>query len=42
VQQVSCCGELDRAERGWYFDPDFTLYVKFNALGCRSELVLKV
>ena len=42
VQQVYSCGELDRAERGWYFDPDFTLYVKFNALGCRSELVLKV
>jgi len=33
--------ELEKAERGWYFDPSFVVYVKFDALGSRSRLTVQ-
>jgi len=41
VQRLRSYEELERAECGWYFDPSFTVYVKFDALGSRSRLVLQ-
>jgi len=41
VQRLRSYEELERAEWGWYFDPSFTVYIKFDALGSRSRLVLQ-
>ena len=34
--------ELEQADHGWHFDPSFVAYVKFNALGIESRVVLQM
>jgi len=41
VPQLLSHEELKKSEFGWHFDPSFVVYVKFNALGSRSRLVLQ-
>jgi len=41
MPRLSSCAEFDRAEIGWYFDPSFVVYVKFNTLGSRNKLMLQ-
>jgi len=41
MPRLSSYMELEHAELGWYFDPSFLVYVKFNALGSKNELILQ-
>jgi alpha-D-xyloside xylohydrolase len=41
LPRFSSYTELNRSEFGWYFDSSFIVYVKFNALGSRSNLIIQ-
>ena len=32
--------ELEKSTRGWYFDPSLVTYIKWDALGARSEIIV--
>ena len=42
MPRASSREELEKAGHGWYFDPSFVVYARFDALGSRGKLVLHV
>ncbi len=42
IPRMTSIKEFEATERGWYFDPSFIVYSKFDGLGSRCELVFQV
>jgi hypothetical protein len=40
LPRLNSQAELEKAERGWYFDPSLVVYAKFNGHGSKSTLTL--
>jgi alpha-glucosidase (family GH31 glycosyl hydrolase) len=41
LPRLTSQAELEKADRGWYFDPSSVVYAKFNGHGSRSTLMLQ-
>jgi alpha-glucosidase (family GH31 glycosyl hydrolase) len=42
MPRLASLAELEVADLGWFFDPSFVVYAKFNGLGSRSEVAFQV